>query len=355
MWMVNQLKDRMCCLICDDLISTRNCVVSRHMKKHGTTYIEYIKGNYNCVCGTVSMCGFCNNDAVPEYVIDHTNKEYSMNYNKGYICGTIECKRSISLDIIGSTYSPDTFEKIGSRKEYLSKLYKINESEAKLMKYDNSRTEFFDNKIDSFVRKYGEDVGRLRYEKRINGIKNNHAGQKFPCTLDNFIDKYGEVNGRLKYDKRCERISYTSSKGYLIDKHGKVKADKLWKKRYKTIRVSESSKIVGKILDYLNIEFEVEKNIFGKFVDYYLSDYNMVIEFYGDYWHCNPKVYESDYYVSQIGMTSEEIWEKDRKRLDIIKQGVNSIIVIWESSKIDGSLISKVINDISNKKTIVYI
>jgi G:T-mismatch repair DNA endonuclease (very short patch repair protein) len=353
--MGNQLKDRMQCLICGDLISTRNCVLSRHVKKHGMSYIEYIKDNYICVYGDISACGFCDNDAVPEYVINHESKEYSINYSKGYMCGTDGCKNSISLDIIGTTYSPDTFEKIGSRKEYLSKLYKIDESEAMLMKYDSSRIEFFDNSINSFVVKYGEIEGKLRYDKRIEGIICNHAGQKFPCTLDNFIERYGEIEGKLRYDKRCEKISYTSSKGYLIDKYGKVKADELWKRKYKTVRVSKSSKIVGEILTHLNIEYETEKNIFGKFVDYYLPDYNMVIEFYGDYWHSNPKIYESDYYVKQISMTSKEIWIKDSERLGIIKNGVDSIIVIWESSKINESLLLKVINEIFNKKTIMYI
>ena len=101
---------------------------------------------------------------------------------------------------------------------------------------------------------------------------------------------------------------------------------------------SNSSRIMKVLLEELNIEFEEEKKIscFNNkyyFVDFYLPEYNIIIEYYGDYWHSNPKVYDINYYNSKCKMFSHEIWEKNKKRLSDIKSEINgSILVIWESS-----------------------
>ena len=67
----------------------------------------------------------------------------------------------------------------------------------------------------------------------------------------------------------------------------------------------------------------------------------------------NPKLYSSNEYNSRIKKTASEIWIDDRNRLTKIKEICNSIIIIWESTKIDVSLLEKTINDIKNKKTII--
>lgn len=74
-----------------------------------------------------------------------------------------------------------------------------------------------------------------------------------------------------------------------------------------------------------------EKQFFGKCVDFYDSDSKTVVEFYGDYWHRNPAKFEATqrFYNS----TSEEIWNKDKIRLEKIATHpeVKKIIVVWES------------------------
>lgn len=62
-------------------------------------------------------------------------------------------------------------------------------------------------------------------------------------------------------------------------------------------------------------------------VDMKLED--IVIEFYGDFWHRNPKSYlqEQTFY----GKTSKEVWEKDKKRVSFIKSLGFDVYVIWES------------------------
>jgi len=110
-------------------------------------------------------------------------------------------------------------------------------------------------------------------------------------------------------------------------------------------------------LDKLNIKYEIEYSIreLGKFCDFYLPYYNTIIEFYGNYWHCNPLLYNSDYYHNYIKMTASEIWERDKKRISEIYKHFNeekNIIIIWESSVINSDFLLKLL--LENKNNIIY-
>jgi len=343
------------CLECGHKMSDKNYVISRHVKNHGLNLYEYIEKNYKLIEGEFSCCGFCSKIASPDYDIDHNQKTYKISYNSGYFCETIECKKKISLDILGEEYSPEKFEKIGSRSEYLMRLYKIDILKAKGLKYREPQKKF-KGSLEEYKKKYGEQEGELRYKKRIDGIIKNNPRNRFPCSLDNFIKRYGIEIGTKKYIDRCEKISYTSSKDFFIDKYGEIDGNIIWKNKFKQVRISKSSMKVGDILDDLGINYIKEKEVGGKFVDYYLVDYNMVIEFFGDYWHANPKLYESSEYNSRLKETSKDIWCRDQVRLNLIKNTINNtIIVVWESSELNDSLLEKTIRDFNNKNIIVYI
>ena len=57
--------------------------------------------------------------------------------------------------------------------------------------------------------------------------------------------------------------------------------------------------------------------------DFYIKEFNIIVEFYGDYWHRNPKIYNDD--------ISENIRIKDNKRIQKLKDNGNEIIIIWET------------------------
>jgi hypothetical protein len=157
------------CEICNKIISIKNYAVSRHVKSHNLSLEDYISKYYTRI-GNFEKCGFCEREAVPKYLIDHIKKEYSIKYESGYSCNTIECKKLISMEILGHDYDPKSYEKIGSRSKYLSKLYKIDINSAKKMKYNENNKEYFDNSLDSFKKIYGEVEGVIKYKDRIEKI-----------------------------------------------------------------------------------------------------------------------------------------------------------------------------------------
>jgi hypothetical protein len=62
-----------------------------------------------------------------------------------------------------------------------------------------------------------------------------------------------------------------------------------------------------------------------------LINNNIIIECYGDYWHCNPDIFNSNYYHKQIRKTAKEIWLIDKERVNILVNNGYNVIIIWEN------------------------
>ena len=57
-----------------------------------------------------------------------------------------------------------------------------------------------------------------------------------------------------------------------------------------------------KVQDILNIIRSKIKNCY----DFCWK--NKIVEINGDFWHCNPKIYDKNYYNKMINMTAEDKW-----------------------------------------------
>lgn len=51
---------------------------------------------------------------------------------------------------------------------------------------------------------------------------------------------------------------------------------------------------------------------------------------YGDYWHCNPSIYPSNFYNKTVQKTAEDIWKKDNAKYSFAKENGYDVLVIWE-------------------------
>lgn len=56
----------------------------------------------------------------------------------------------------------------------------------------------------------------------------------------------------------------------------------------------------------------------------------MIIEYFGDYWYCNPKKYDANYFNEKKSKFAHELWEYDREKLELIKSYGYNLEVIWE-------------------------
>jgi len=81
-----------------------------------------------------------------------------------------------------------------------------------------------------------------------------------------------------------------------------------------------------------------------KICDIFIPKINLIIEYNGDYWHCNPKKYKPEYYHQVKKKTAKELWEYDKNKIDLIKGYGYNLEIVWESDlREDNTLINKLI------------
>lgn len=104
-------------------------------------------------------------------------------------------------------------------------------------------------------------------------------------------------------------------------------------------------------------EYSITKKDGGNyFIDYYLPELNIIVEFYGNYWHCNPKQYNSNYYHKVLKKNACDIWKTDNERIINIKKTFDddvSIIIMWESHSINDVNFLNTINSINENNVTI--
>ena len=65
------------------------------------------------------------------------------------------------------------------------------------------------------------------------------------------------------------------------------------------------------------------------FPDILLEKEGIIIEYFGDYWHANPKVYAEDDIV-RWGISAAELWFSDKKRIEILESAGYIIEVVFQ-------------------------
>ena len=64
-------------------------------------------------------------------------------------------------------------------------------------------------------------------------------------------------------------------------------------------------------------------------VDFCIPEINLIIELYGDYYHCNPDKYGPEFMIH--GIPAETIWLKNKLRIEELRDLGYSSLIIWES------------------------
>jgi hypothetical protein len=218
--------------------------------------------------------------------------------------------------------------------------------------------------IENLINKYGKDEGTLRWKDYVNI-------QKLTKSKDYVVDKYGIES----WIKLCNSKSNTL-KNFVL-RYGKDDGPIMYESYIKKFRETAlySSKIATAFFTKLiNTNSDVFDNLtiyyagnslheYGKycssvgkyyFLDFYIAELNLAIEFNGDFFHANPKIYESDAKLMWFNdLTSSDIHKNDEKKLNAIKNDHDiDVIIVWESDykENEHETISNIINIIKNLK-----
>ena len=244
--------------------------------------------------------------------------------------------------------------------------------------------------LDNLIKKYGIEKGQQRWEsyrsKQAYTNSFEYKKEKYGWTKDQFdqynssraqtlekmIERYGEIEGIKRWQIYCERQAYTNTKKYFIDKYGLENGYRKYLEVNKNkavnnpmilaekmaITVEEATDIIIKrqknfFSSNLEKEFttSLEEKIgpleytsfskpFGKwstllntYVVYDIKHKNCIIEFNGDYWHANPKIFEDTAEIR--GKSAKEIRNRDMLKLKTVEDQGFRTLTVWESDFIN--------------------
>jgi len=269
-----------------------------------------------------------------------------------------------------------------------SKEYKIAYPNACLV--DPSLAKKTSLTLENFINKYGDDEGSLRWNeyRKKQAISNSYEYKKEKYgwderkfkeynssraqTLNNMITKYGEEEGTVKWITYCERQRYTNTLTYFKEKYGdklglskfiqinKLKGEandpnviakklgitvdeaveiilsrntntgKIWGSNLEKQFIRDIETYLGFTLEYTTFSkpFGIWSTLLNSYVIYDIKHKNCVIEFNGDYWHANPKIYKDDAIIR--GTQATFIRQKDQLKLQTAIDNGYLTYTVWE-------------------------
>lgn len=343
-----------------------SCYVTKTLKiDHQSYYDEYVNHRDD-------KCFFCG------------NKGKFISISKGYrnLCESKDCMK---LSFNSHSVEGIMYRKFVSReeaevifeKENKRQLEERIKTQKKLRKndplWDKKRSrnckEFWIEKgfsEEDAINKSKEVMNEI-HEKTSHKLKSNPKkyASKYPTKVEYYLKK-GYTESEAK--KKISKIQNRFSKEICIQKYGDRKGIEIWLKRQeKWINTMDSksdeekveinrkklfnnsgySKISQELFWKIhsnyksnNIHFEElncevirydkknEKHYRYDYVDFTLKK---CIEFNGDYWHCNPIKYNENFNHPIIKMSANEIWEKDKMKIEWMENRNYSVLTIWES------------------------
>jgi hypothetical protein len=142
-------------------------------------------------------------------------------------------------------------------------------------------------------------------------------------TYEKCVEKYGEIEGNRIFCERQRKWVKSLQNNFSKNGDGRSPQSKFAKT------------IIKKCCKYLHIPIpKKEKYIYWKQTSqafaYDFTYKNKIIEFQGDYWHCNPILYDENFYNKVKQQTAKEIWNFDELKKQCANFYGYDVLYIWE-------------------------
>lgn len=150
------------------------------------------------------------------------------------------------------------------------------------------------------------------------------------------------------------------SKDICIEKYGKDQGIKIWQKRQdqwqekinakppeerdrinrlkmtKGITISKAEIEISNKIENLNSNLTVIKQLAlssnnKKQYIYDIAVNNKIVEYNGDFWHCNPKIYSPDFINPRTKIKAVDKWNQDQEKIKFAQEQGYEVMVVWES------------------------
>lgn len=167
----------------------------------------------------------------------------------------------------------------------------------------------YNSTIIDYLHKWGADV-ESRQVKILRSDLQENKDKIIKMFLDGFsTEEIGDEVGR----KRQQISKFLKKNGYFpIDPR---------------VRESSLERRFKKTLEELDIGYEQHFGLCARIYDFYIEDYQLLIEINGDYWHNNPKIYK-DFPEDKKREAGQK---RDDVKFNMARAYDFNILFIWES------------------------
>lgn len=205
---------------------------------------------------------------------------------------------------------------------------KAREYYRKKFKVDNCSQleEIKAKKAKTFIKNYGVD--NIRKWKPFYDYIDRVIEEKYGMTKSEYLSLKGKEHwAKLTDEQKNEWLNRS------------IHSDESSRKALKQsgYRTSILETRIEEVLKENNIsythQFLIKKGSKSrKFYDFYLPEYDIIIEVNGDYWHANPENYKSNDIIHYCfgKKKAKEIWERDKIKKEFAENKDYKVIYIWE-------------------------
>ena len=158
------------------------------------------------------------------------------------------------------------------------------------------------------------------------------------CTVEYYLKK-GMTMVEAKAAVTERQKTFTLEK--CIINHGEENGRKIWEERQEkwkdSIYSGESCITVGTsiISKEFSTHFDATSEFYIRTKDkcfiFDLRKHKSLIEFNGDFWHCNPAKYTEDYFHPIKKMTAKAIWAYDEEKTRAAELRGYKVLTVWET------------------------
>jgi hypothetical protein len=183
-----------------------------------------------------------------------------------------------------------------------------------------------------------------------------HTSESIKKMSDSRVGKYTGNENHMKkkeYRNMSKNIMRSNWDNGILDR--KVISEQMKQTRrsgkIKSAITSKKEREIVSFLRSLNIEVISSFRVDSKVCDIYIPSLNLIIEYNGDYWHCNPDKYESEYFNQKKNKYAKDIWEYDNNKLELIRNYGYNLEVVWENDlKTNNNIILEIIHKYDKKR-----
>lgn len=216
-------------------------------------------------------------------------------------------------------------------------------SEEEIEKKMSERNSKWMNSLESYIETTGDNYHERKgwgYEEMLERYGEEKAKEIMDAKgtpFENFKKKYGDEWQKVHADRRYSKKNLIKKYGLEIgtDMNYQINLKRLANFRKNIVGIS--SKIELDFFQRLDENWQRQKILKGEdgavfIFDFYNEKEKILIEFQGDYWHCNPNKYVSDFYHPTKNMYAYEVWEYDLKKKQLAEKQGWVIEYVWESN-----------------------